>query len=252
MIWVALLVFLFLLPGLVIFTLTTIALYSKKPYELLEQSTIPEEDKIKAKESFNETKRRCRKITFYDCTAPYVMLFVLPFVKWEAEELPKFFHKWNNEFSLNGDRTYWSEDGKRLRVPLEDTPEARALCYYAEGHHPRSFWARYVWLGWRNRASLASYEEGFEMTPELKSSHVYWGDIKVGERVNGVNGEITEGVLIRRCGEYYELYSIRVLNNKIERIRFGYKIGNAVSENSEFKRAMVVGIGLSYKRYKKE
>lgn len=93
-----------------------------------------EEEKNAAKTCFDEAKRKCRKVTFYDVTAPYVMLAVLPFVKWEAEELPKLFRKWDNEVSLNGDRALeWNSDGSRKPVPLEDTPEVRSLAYYAQG-----------------------------------------------------------------------------------------------------------------------
>ncbi len=53
-------------------------------------------------------------------------------------------------------------------VPLEDTPEARALCYWAPGHHPRSFYARWRWLGTRNRAlglALALGRDGDPRAP---------------------------------------------------------------------------------------
>ena len=75
---------------------------------------------------------------------------------------------------MNGDG-YWVErDGQHLSVPdqisWEDAqglelrrywePDYQGHAYYAKGHHPRSFWARYIWLGWRNRASLMSLERG--------------------------------------------------------------------------------------------
>ena len=40
-------------------------------------------------------------------------------------------------------------------------------CYYARGHHPRSFWARYVWVGLRNRASQLSKDLGEPVTEQL-------------------------------------------------------------------------------------
>ena len=243
------LLFLFFLPAIVIYSLTTISLNSNIPYECIDESSLTEEEKNAAKVCFDEAKIKCRKVTFYDVTAPYVMLAVLPFVKWEAEELPKLFRKWDNEVSLNGDRALeWNSDGSRKPVPLEDTPEVRSLAYYAQGHHPRSFWARYVWLGFRNRASNASYLEGFEMTPELRASHRMIGDSQVGEMKDGKQ---VMGTLIRNCGPYYEVYHLKDLGNKVQRTRFGYKIGNAMGNDPELTRAMVVGIGFSYKRKKK-
>jgi hypothetical protein len=240
---------LFLLPALVIYSLTTLALNSRIPYECIDESTLSDAEKEQAKACFDEAKKKCRKVTFYDVTAPYVMLVVLPFVKWEAEKLPKLFHKWDNEVSLNGDRALeWNPDGSRKPVPLEDTPEVRALAYYAEGSHPRSFWARYKWLGYRNRASNASYLEGFEMTPELRASHRMIGDMHVGEMKDG---QQVMGTLIRNCGPYYEVFRMKDLGNKVQRTRFGYKIGNAMGNDPELTRAMVVGIGFSYKRKKK-
>ena len=45
--------------------------------------------------------------------------------------------------------------------------------------------------------------------------------------------------------------SLKDLGNKVQRTRFGYKIGNAMGNDPELTRAMVVGIGFSYKMKKK-
>ena len=64
------LLFLFFLPAIVIYSLTTISLNSKIPYECIDESPLTEEEKSAAKVCFDEAKRKCRKVTFYDVTAP--------------------------------------------------------------------------------------------------------------------------------------------------------------------------------------
>ena len=100
--------FLFLLPGLLIFILTTLTANSQIPFQLLnEMPDVPEEHKVAARASFQEARARYKRTLIYNATAPYVMLFVLPFVKWEADRLPSLFRKWDNEVNLNGDRFPW-------------------------------------------------------------------------------------------------------------------------------------------------
>ena len=86
------------------------------------------------------------------------------------------------------------------------------------------------------------------MTPELRAPHRMIGDSQVGEMQDGKQ---VMGTLIRNCGPYYEVYHLKDLGNKVQRTRFGYKIGNAMGNDPELTRAMVVGIGFSYKRKKK-
>ena len=38
---------------------------------------------------------------------------------------------------------------------------------------------------------------------------------------------------------YYEVYHLKDLGNKVQRTRFGYKIGNAMGNDPELTRAMV-------------
>ena len=75
------LLFLFFLPAIVIYSLTTISLNSEIPYDCIDESPLTEEEKNAAKVCFDEAKRKCRKVTFYDVTAPYVMLAVLPLME---------------------------------------------------------------------------------------------------------------------------------------------------------------------------
>lgn len=98
---------------------------------------IPEE----AKPCIAKARGAILKQLPYDLSAPIVMLLVLPFVSRNADKLPALFSAWDNNISINGDRPEYLD------------PNYTGDAYYAPGHHPRSFWARYVWLGWRNRAS---------------------------------------------------------------------------------------------------
>lgn len=102
-------------------------------------------------------------------------------------------------------------------TPLEDTPEARALCYWAPGHHPRSKWARYVWLGLRNRASLCAQDLGYKYAEgENKAPREVWGDITIGRDKEGWN--------VNRLNDLYQICIIKRLGPVCIRINYGYKI----------------------------
>ena len=109
----------------------------------------------------------------YDLTAPLVMLVALAFTKRDADRLPRLCRKWDNNVSLNGDGHGWRDaegnwhHGRDGAVPPPGTimlsysdPAYAGDAYYAEGHHPRSYWARYIWVGLRNRASQLSVDKG--------------------------------------------------------------------------------------------
>jgi hypothetical protein len=98
--------------------------------------------------------------------SPIVVPFILIFTKWDAEKLPFLDSIWGNDSSINGDvRDDGVGDGWGLKpVSLDpNSEEAIASCYWAKGHHPRSFYARWVWLGLRNRASALSSSLGLEV-----------------------------------------------------------------------------------------
>jgi hypothetical protein len=263
--------FLFFLPAILIFLLTTISAHSQIPFKLLdEMPDVPEEHKAAARASFKEALKRHDSAMIYDITSPYVMLFVLPFVKWEADKLPKFFSKWDNEVSINGDRYPWTqkrgEDGNWIYfgykgdIPTGDTcvlwseeakdnveVDAKTLAYWVGGKfHPRSFIARYVWLGIRNRASQAAADLGVLITDELKASLQTWGNPNVGEEVNG---ERVTGSFLRNVGEYYQLFAFHPVKVGWRRTHFGFKIGNVIdSEHRATVPAMPVAIGFSYRK----
>lgn len=163
-----------------------------------------------------------------DLLAPVVVPLALLFTKWEAEHLPRWAWWWDNDASINGDvRTDDPADGLggwALRpVPLErDSQEAIAMCYWAKGHHPRSFYARWVWLGLRNRASSLSQHLGSDVTgPATVWTGPTW-------RVNRVGDD----------WRYFELLPIGPL---AIRMHCGYKVPLLPGES----RGAAVSIGFS-------
>ena len=100
------------------------------------------------------------------------------------------------------------------------------------------------------RQSLQTDNTSIQDTLRASHSEIVFepGDSQVGEMQDGKQ---VMGTLIRNCGPYYEVYHLKDLGNKVQRTRFGYKIGNAMGNDPELTRAMVVGIGFSYKRKKK-
>jgi len=114
--------------------------------------------------------------------APFVLLIPLLRLPRDANELPAKYTKWANNVSINGDGAAVLRDGKWVELrdigwqagPFErvyryDDPEYTGDAYYAKGHHPRSFWARYIWLAFRNVASQQAVNDGIDVTqrPEV-------------------------------------------------------------------------------------
>lgn len=167
-----------------------------------------------------------------DLLSPVVTPIALLFTRWEAEHLPKFFRWWDNDASINGDvRTDDLTDelgGWTLKpVPLEDTPEARAMCYWAKGYHPRSFYARWVWLGLRNRASSLSQSLGVQVNGDTEEWHGNtWKIIKVQEAYRYIEEIKFAGLILR--------------------MHYGFKVPRIPGEI----KSPVVAVGFSLKKEK--
>ncbi|ARU06132.1 hypothetical protein CCO03_16940 [Comamonas serinivorans] len=127
-----------------------------------------------------------RKTYWVACLAPIVTFYALLFTPKSANKLPAWARKWDNNVSLNGDAYAVLRDGQWVtlrngekaqpgEVPVSyDDPAYTGDAYYAKGHHPTSFWARWMWVGWRNRASGLSLSLGPELTEPLR---VVAGDV---------------------------------------------------------------------------
>jgi hypothetical protein len=129
-------------------------------------------------------------------SAPLVMLLVLPFVPRSADRLPRLFEWWDNDVSINGDQAEGAET------------------YYAPGHDRRSFWARYVWLGLRNRASRLSQMLGKEWVD--KDAPSTWYGTPGSDNEPGWNINVKEG-----AAQF--LYAKR-FGPLLYKLHWGYKI----------------------------
>lgn len=183
----------------------------------LQRAGVPETLQPEALASLQRAEEIASRVAPYKWTAPLVMAWVVPRLAWDAEALPARYAKWDNDISINGDPWPWAQraDGSWYRhAPLEDTPEARAQCYWAEGHHPRSRWARYVWLGWRNRASKLAHDLGAPSGAPI----ALWGDEKVSRS--------HAGVCVYRMGDCWQIMSVERYGPLIVRRNVGWKINN--------------------------
>lgn len=183
----------------------------------LEAAGVPPTLHAQALESLEQARRTAGRVSPYKWTAPLVMAWVVPRLPWDAEILPPRYAKWDNDISINGDPWPWAQraDGLWYRpAPLDDTPEARAQCYWAEGHHPRSKWARYVWLGWRNKASKLAHDLGAPAGPQIS----VWGDEEVSRA--------HPGVAVYRMGECWQIMVVDKLGPFVVRRNLGWKINN--------------------------
>ena len=191
------------------------------------------------------------KVRFYDLTAPSVMLLVLPFVKRSADRLPKLFRKWDNNVSLNGDGCGWQdpETGEWFDIRVKPAPAGVPLvshsdpayggdCYYARGHHPRSFRARYAWVGLRNRASMLSVNLGRDVTARPV---VVSGDPTIHR--HGPYGHF-----VLRHGDTFHYKSIRAFGPFGLTRSYGYKLEIPFKSAEGTGRAAAVAIGRSLKR----
>jgi len=172
-----------------------------------------------------------------DLLAPIVVPVALLFTKREAEHLPKLFLWWDNDASINGDGWSVWRDGKWVHVFGTGLPSERAVsyadpeytgdAYYCLGHHPRSFYARFVWLGLRNRASKLSQMLGFKHAPDAPVQE--WG---------GKNWQITEVAGAYRYRDAIPLGPVYI------KLHYGYKVPQYADRDT----ANLVAIGFSLKK----
>lgn len=226
--------------------------------ELAALPDLPDGDRAAAEACFRAAKDADDRTWLYDLSAPIVMLLVLPFVRRSADKLPSLFRRWDNNVSLNGDGEAVFIDGKFLTaghgISWEDYNAALARgayrytyddplyhgdAYYAKGHRPRSFWARYVWVGLRNRASQLSVEMGEDVheRPTVLSGAV------------GI-GASTEGHFLLHSGDLYHYKSVRKFGPFALIRSYGYKLEIVRNSPTGAGRAAAVAIGRSLKGWR--
>lgn len=173
---------------------------------------------------FDRARRIDQRVRIYDATAPLVVAIALLFTRRSAERLPRMFARWDNDASLNGDGWGQLVDGKWVRavegqhpgvpwVSYSD-PAYTGDAYYAPGHHPRSYWARYVWLGWRNRASKLSRDLG--VVARKDDITLLSGDLAIGTRL--------AGHFLLRHGDTYHYKSVRRIGRFVLIRSLGFKL----------------------------
>lgn len=201
---------------------------------------------------FDRARKADQRVRIYDATAPLVMLVALLFTPREANKLPKLFRKWDNDVGINGDGCGWKRadgtwvdlrDGvQHLGEPLVgyDDPAFGGTAYYAKGHHPRSYWARYIWLGWRNRASKLSLDLG--ITARKADIELVAGDVGIGTR--------KEGFFFLRHGVDYHYKSVRRIGPFVLIRSLGYKLEIRYKSDRPEGPAAAVLIPISLKRWK--
>lgn len=185
----------------------------------------------------------------YKWLAPIMAWWALRKLPWEANELPVKWWRYDNDVSINGDGWAVMRDGKWVRVSGNELPGEVAVpygdpsytgdAYYAEGHHPRSFWARYIWLGWRNRASATALAAGIDAALPAER----WVN-----RTYNSKGELTELVEVYRMAVFWQIITVKKFWIFAVRRNIGYKINNVV--NFGAKRAAVTWIPWSLLRWK--
>lgn len=227
-----------------------------KVLEEVEALDLPAIVKAEAMDCVDEAQRLDRRVWLYDLTAPIVMLFVLPFVKRDADYMPKLFRNWDNDVSMNGDGLAILRDGQWLtagwqitweefnaavavggRVYRYSDPDYEGDAYYAPGFHPRDLLARYNWLGWRNRASATSLRLGryIPVRPVCIA-----GDTAISTA--------KAGFFVLKQSSSYQYKSIRKFGPWALTRSYGHKLDIRLGKGPG--QAAIVAIGRSLKRWK--
>lgn len=212
--------------------------------QYLMRAGVPEQYHEAALLSLADSESRAKKVAPYKLKAPFVMAKLVFKLPRDAQELPASHWPYDNEKSINGDGWGKLVDGewKTFRVnnepgciPYTD-PEWGGPAYYldwckwivpAKWRHPWGKFARWWWLGVRNRASRFAYILGAEKSADWQ----YWGDIETSKA--------HEGVVVYRMGEHWQIYACEMHGPFVVRRNVGVKINNAINDPS-IKRAMVV------------
>ncbi|QIL80813.1 hypothetical protein G7047_29385 [Diaphorobacter sp. HDW4A] len=206
---------------------------------------MPWEHRVKAASCFLPVAVRGALVTLPALLAPIVVPIALLFTKWGDDKLPRLFRWWDNDVSINGDAGLtWSPDlvtgiGKPDRVPEDNAADVIALCYWAKGHHPRSYWARLVWLGWRNRASWLAAQLGVKS--DLAGPVQSWGNTDAGREIEG-------WYLLENAG-VYQFFRSKRLGKFCLRTNYGYKVNHQYMGRA---RLPVVNVTFSLLRWKGE
>ena len=204
----------------------------------LNDAGVPKEMHEQALACFKRAKKKSVPATIAGLFAPIVIAFLILTrqLKWNDNNVPKWAWWYDNNISINGDGwgtllpdgtcLYYTDHeliaaGKGEAISYSD-PRYTGTAYYAKNSHPRSAWARFVWLGFRNRASALAQAQGEAFDPKVTPTVWAKGDLE-------------------KDGEQYKIvYSSGLWNFDQRRMVFfgklkmrrncGFKIENAIGE----------------------
>lgn len=202
---------------------------------------------------FERARKADRKTWLADSTAPIGVAVALLFTKRSANNLPRWARCWENNVSINGDSgatllgngtwLQWRDTPQNMWQDLVGRPQLdyshpdyKGDAYYCRGHHPRSFLARYVWLGWRNRASALSLRCG--------------ADVCVRPRLVAGKDFDDVGWTLRQSLDLYQWNSVTKLGKFRVRRNLGYKLGIVAQTETGTGQAAATAIAWSLRRAK--
>ena len=192
-------------------------------------------------------KAHSLKCMFASLTAPAVVAVALLFTKWEDENLPRWASWYDNDASINGDEFQWV-NGEALPVSLDkNDPHALASCYWAPGHHPRSYWARWKWAGLRNRGKR-TYQQDAPNPPAGETTS--WGaeDIDRGPPTR-------TGWQVRNLGPYWQMCAVLPWKyGRYHEPNWGWKVDlwRLRYITNKYSRVMAVGVNLKLRKPKED
>ena len=209
---------------------------------------ISDEDALVVIACMKRARRAERKTYIYAAFAPVVTFYALLFTPRDADRLPRWARKWDNNVSLNGDAyavlragKWVTLRGKETIQPGEvavsyDDPAYTGKAYYCKGFHPRSFLARWVWVGWRNRASGLSLAKGPTLTEPATL---------VAGAPDAGRGK--PGFFLLRSGGEYQYRSFTKVGPLMRITNYGAKLDYAQWLPGGVGQVPYVAIGLSFK-----
>jgi len=204
--------------------------------------------------------------------APFVLFGPLRKLPFDADELPEELKYWRNNKSPNGDAYFWydNDTGKWICTnDRKEPPGVEALrygdmrlahedvvAYYVKGWpwgvirklfglsgHPRGWYARWVWLAWRNVASQRDVELGEDVIERpivLASSEP--GSVP---RL----GDVAGWVLLWDGGDCYQFRSVQKIGPFALWRNVGYKLDILRATESGVGRASVIATWASFRRW---
>ena len=211
-----------------LFAAITVALWCLVPSLcVLALPGVPATHRRAAALSFLRASVRGLAMLLPDLLAPVVVAFALLATKRTDKALPRWARWWNNDVSINGDGWAVQRAGQWVRINSQrdlqpgdgrvysyDDADYPGDAYYAKGHHPTSFYARWVWLGMRNRASALAITLGH---PADYSQPIdTWGD--------AATGRSRAGWVLRHHHGAYQLHATRKAGPLCLRTNYGHKV----------------------------